>query len=155
MSEKSISKKNVVNPTLFILWQKKILILCDYSMCSRWTFLMKWVPDWIIIAGSPHLCGFTDVYVAPVACRMLFCALQADAHNIKWCIVIVCFRSCRYRILELHISRDRTTNNSPWWPPAATAIWKQERRVMWGLWECDITSNEMKEYVLNQLLINK
>lgn len=24
MSEKSISKKNVVNPTLFILWQKKI-----------------------------------------------------------------------------------------------------------------------------------
>ncbi len=45
----------------------------------------------------------------------------------------LCFRSCRYRILELPISRDRTTNNSPWWPPAATAIWKQVRRVMWGL----------------------
>lgn len=48
------------------------------------------LPDWIVIDGSPHLCGFTDVCVASVACRMLFCAQEADVHHIKWCIVVIC-----------------------------------------------------------------
>lgn len=25
-----------------------------------------------------------------VACRMLFCAQEADVHHIRWCIVIIC-----------------------------------------------------------------